>query len=241
LNFYFPAGFEQLLIGLARPATERKPPPPDQIAEMMAPPWLAEKLSEDYGETSILGNPFVDMPDPQKMLTRPTPGATIFPFTANAQDLESYSGMGGRWTVLANGTQTGGSYCLAEVRFAKGVAFGPRIYSKEKDEMFYVFEGELTFLLGDKIATAEKGSFVYIPNGTVYAMRVDSNEAHCLNIHTRSGFEELLELACEKSGKGASGPLGQLKGKQVDAGTRARLLGKIGLTELAVPNPLDSK
>ena len=240
LNFYLPAGFEQLLIGLAHPAPERKPPPQDKIAEMMAPPWLAEKLSKDYGEDSVLGNPFVDLPDPEKMLTRPTPGATIFPFTANAKDLPSLSGMGGHWTVLASGAQTGGSYCLTDVRFARGVVVAPRIYSMEKDEMFYVLEGNLTFLLADKIATAEQGSFVYIPNGTVYAVRVDSDEARCLNIHTRSGFERLLELACEASSPGKSVSFAGAENKKVDAGARARLLLSIGLTELAVPNPLDS-
>jgi len=239
LNFYLPAGFEQLLIGLAHPAMERKPPPMDKVGEMMPPKWLAEKLSEDYGEKSVLGNPFVDLPDPEKMLTKPTPGATLFPFTANAKDMRCITGMGGRWTVLASGTQTGGSYCLMEVRFRKGVVVKPRIYSKEKDEMFYVLSGTMTFLLGDKVSTAEQGSFIYIPNGTVYSVRVNSAEAHCLNIHTRSGFEELLEFMCEKSVLNATAPEKDTKEKEVDAGAQARLMSKIGLIELAVWNPLD--
>ena len=238
LNFYLPAGFEQLLVGLAHPAKERKPPPQDLIAEMMAPPWLAEKLSEDYGETSVLGNPFVDLPDPEKMLTKPTPGATLFPFIANAKDLDSFTGLRGRWTILASGEQTGGSYCLLEVRFRKGVAIEPRIYSKEKDEMFYVLDGNMTFLLANRVATAAKGSFVFIPSGTVYSARVDSEEARCLNLHTRSGFEELLEYAGTRGEADQTAPGPGFEEKIVDAGARARLMDKIGLQELTVPNPL---
>ena len=240
LNFYLPAGFEQLLIGLSHPAFERRPPPPERIEEMMPPAWLAEKLSEDYGEKSVLGNPFVDLPSPEKMLTKATPGATVFPFTSNSKDLVYLNGMNGRWTVLASGRQTGGSYCLMEVKFARGVVVEPRIYSKEKDELFYILRGAMTFLLGDKILTVEQGGFVYIPSGTVYSVRVNSEEAHCLNIHTRSGFEELLEFMCEKE-MNTKDPANNSTEKKVDAGAHARLMGNIGLTILAVWNPLGSK
>lgn len=229
LNFCLPAGFQQLLIGLAHPAKERKPPPEDLIGEMMPPPWLAEKLSEDYGETSVLGNPFVDKPDRAKMLTKPTPGATLFPFIANARDLDTFTTMGGSWTILANGSQTGGSYCLLEVRFCKGVLVPSRIYKNDKDEMFYVFDGNMTFLLGSRTVKAAKGSLVYIPSGTVYSARVDSEEAHCLNLHTRSGFEELIEFAGTRGTEGCIPPATDFQEKIIDAGARGRLLEKVGL------------
>lgn len=231
LNFYLPAGFEQLLIGVSHPAPEREPPPPEQIEEMLPPRWLADKLSEDYGQTSVLGNPFVDKPDPAKMATRPTPGATLFPYTANADELEHFTGMGGCWTILADGAQTGGSYCLLEVRFQMGLVVPMRMY-RDKDEMFYVFEGNMSFFLGSKIKKAAKGSLVYIPSGTVYNVRVDSPRCHCLNLHTRSGFEELVRFACI-AGKGPrSAPDEEFREKDVDAGAKARLLEKVGLKEL---------
>ena len=237
LKFYLPAGFEQLLIGISHPAKERKPPPTELVEEMMAPPWLAEKLAADYGEVSVLGNPFVDKPDPAKMLTKPTPGAKLFPFTANASNLEKITAMGGHWTVLADGKQTGGCYCLLEVSFRKGIVIAPRIY-KEKDEMIYVLDGNLSFLLGDRVVKAGTGSLVYIPSGTVYSARVDSEEAHCLNLHTRSGFEELVQYVGRPDVKGPSTLSEDSQQKSAHAAVRARLLDTIGLQELLVPDVL---
>ena len=225
LNFYLPAGFEQLLIGIARPAPERKPPPPELIAEMMAPKWMADKLSKDYGEDNILGNPFVDFPTPEQMLTKPTPGATLFPFTADANDLPRYTAMNGAWAVLADTEQTGGSYCFLEVRWQKGVVIPTRIYS-DRDEMVYVLDGELTFRLNDRIEKVEKGSLVYIPKGTVYSARVDSDGAHCLDLHTRSGFERLVKLESEAASSNSGGG--------VDKRIRNRLLESIGLVEVGI-------
>ena len=232
LNFYLPAGFEQLLIGISHPAPEHKPPPPETVGPMMAPPWMADKLSEMYGETSVLGNPFVDAPDPRKMFTKHTPGATLFPFRANASELDYFTGMNGCWSILASGKQTGGLYCLLEVKFQKGLAVGPRIY-REKDEMYYIFGGQMTFLLGDRVESAKTGSLVYIPSGTVYSVRVDSSEGHCLNLHTQSGFDELVEY-CGVRGQGDfSAPKGNAVRKDIDAGARDRLMSKIGLEDLA--------
>lgn len=233
LNFYLPAGFEQLLIGLSRPAPERKPPPPELIEEMMAPPWIADRLSEQYGETSILGNPFVDLPDPAKMLTKPTPGATLFPFTSHKDELESYTGMNGTWSILADGNQTGGSYCLLEVTWKHGQAISTRIY-KEKDEILYVFKGELTLMLGDRTVTAAEGSLAFIPSGTVYNVQVESEEARCLNLHTTSGFEELIRYCCTRVDASTSTSCEPYESPaaKVDAGARSRLLEKIGLQEL---------
>ncbi|KAL9578250.1 MAG: hypothetical protein Q9203_007167, partial [Teloschistes exilis] len=77
LNFYLPAGFEQLLTGIAHRADRSGPPPPDVP---LAPTWLIEKLAEDYGQTAILGIPFKDLADANNMKTQPTPGATLFPY-----------------------------------------------------------------------------------------------------------------------------------------------------------------
>lgn len=237
LNFYLPAGFEQFLIGISHPAKERTPPPPELLQEMLPPPWLTEKLSEDYGQTFPLGNPFFVKPTPSKMLTKPTPDATVFPFTANARNLDTFTTMGGCWTILADGKQTEDCYCLFEVRLRKGVVIAPRMY-KEKDEMFYIFDGNMTFLLGDRILTAATGSFVYIPSGTIYSLRVDSSQAHCLNLHTRSGFEEFIEYVGTRGGGESPAPAADFQEKNVDAEARARLLAEIGLQELAIPSVL---
>jgi quercetin dioxygenase-like cupin family protein len=88
--------------------------------------------------------------------------------------------------------QTRACYTLLEVMFRKGLIIQPRIY-KDKDEIFYIFEGEITFLLGERIKTALKGSLVYILSATVYSAKVESEAAYCLNIYTRSGFDQLIQ------------------------------------------------
>ena len=238
LNAYLPAGFEQLLIGVSHPAERREPPPQDKIGEMLPPHWLADKLSEDYGTGNTLGNAFYEIPDPDKMMTRPTPGATVFPFIANAKDLNSYTTVNGRWTILASGHQSGGSYTMLEVHFRKGVVIEPRVYALEKDEMFYVFAGEMTFLLDNRVEKVDRVAFVYIPSGTVYSVRVDSEEAHCLNMHTSSGFEELIQFVGVQSGPSGAAPGGSYDEKLMDARAHRNLLEKVGLRAVGVGSPL---
>jgi hypothetical protein len=120
--------------------------------------WLADKLSDNYGKTSVLGNPFVHRPDPAKMLTKPTPSAILCLFISYPNNLESYTTMGGCWTILASRDQPEGSYTLLEVRFRNGLVIESRIY-KDRDELFCIFEGTITFLLGDIVLPATKGSW----------------------------------------------------------------------------------
>jgi hypothetical protein len=78
---------------------------------------------------------------------------------------------------------------------------------------------------------------VFIPRGYVHGVRVDSEEAHCLNLHTPGGFDKFIELldapAAEKTLPPAS-----FEDKVVDARTRSRLMNKIGMRAIAVADPL---
>ena len=144
LNFYLPAGFEQLLIGVAHPAKSHDYPPVEEIKAMLPPPWLAEKLSEDYGQIPVTGNPFIEMPEPSKMVTRPLPGATIFPYLANVSSLPPLQARGGQWKVLADTQQTGGNYCLFEVQYSYPGPVMPKLQKfDDKDLMFYVLDGNV--------------------------------------------------------------------------------------------------
>ncbi|RDW64795.1 hypothetical protein BP6252_10446 [Coleophoma cylindrospora] len=232
LNFYLPAGFEQLLIGIAHPATVRGPQPTETIVERLPPKWLADKLCEDYGQDNIFGNPFCDRPDPAKMLTKPTPGATLFPYTAKAEDLNHYMAMGGCWTILASGEQTGGCYTFLEVLWRIGLVIPARMY-KDKDEMIYVLDGHLKISLGNRTVDAKKGTFVYIPSSTVYSVEVTSSEAHCLNLHTRSGFEEVVKFRGTKLDGRPMTLAGDIQDKVVEERAEARLVAKIGLVNLS--------
>ena len=144
--------------------------------------------------------------------------------------------MGGVWTILASGQQTDRSYCLIEQRLRKGAAAAPHQHV-DSDEVFYILDGEMSFLLGDRIESASKGDLVFILRGYVHVVGVDSEEAHCLNLHRPSGFDKLVELVGTPTVEKTLPPAA-FNDKDVDAGTRVRLMKKIGMRGIAVTDPL---
>lgn len=233
LNFYTPAGFDVLLIGISHPADRNEPPPP---GVPLAPPRLVQQLARDYGQAAILGMPFIDPAGPDNMATKPTPGAIVLPFGAHASTAPSYWQMGGLWSVLASGEQTGGSYSLLEQLFPKGPAAPPHLH-EGMDEVFYILDGEASFLLGDRIEHAGKGAMVFIPRGTVHAFRVDSPTARVLNLYTPAGFERTLVLLAQSTDKRELPP-SDLAPKQVPPDAQKALFGDIGMRAVAVADPL---
>ncbi|QKX53049.1 uncharacterized protein TRUGW13939_00120 [Talaromyces rugulosus] len=235
LNFYLPAGFEVLLTGIAHPADRNEPPPP---GVPLPPPHLVRKLASDYGQTAVLGMPFIDKARPGIMSTRPTPGATIFPFTAHAKGVPSYWYKDGLWSVLGSSKQTGESYTMLQLNLRKGVISSPHIYN-DHDEVFYILSGDCTFLLGDRIERCSKGALVFIPKGTPSSHRVDSETALMLNIHTPGGFDEALEQLGQKATEFRLPNIGDsAEVKQTDARLRNMLLNGLGIKNIAVTDPL---
>ena len=69
LNFYSPGGFEMLLMSLATPAAERKPPAPGSVP--MPPRWMVEECSREFGQIPGPSLPFADPPTKENMVTKP--------------------------------------------------------------------------------------------------------------------------------------------------------------------------
>lgn len=144
--------------------------------------------------------------------------------------------MGGLWTVLASGEQTGGSYCMIEQLLPQGPAAPPHLFA-DRDEVFYILDGEATFLLGDRVEKASKGALVFIPRGTVHGFRVDSPTMSVLNLHTPAGFERLLPVTGQPATE-RSLPPKDIKAKDVDQQVLSMIMGEIGMRRLAVADPL---
>ncbi len=100
--------------------------------------------------------------------------------------------------------------------------------------MLYVLNGTICVLLNDRTVEARKGALVYILSGTGYSFTVQSEEAHCLNLPTRAGFEDLVQLVGIEGRGMKKAPPGSFQEKTVDGGARSRLMAKIGLQELAL-------
>ena len=79
----------------------------------------------------------------------------------------------------------------------------PQHIHKAEDEAFYVLEGEIKVLLGERTITATAGSFVVIPRGTVHTFsRVGQESAKVLAIFTPAGMEELWSEVVYESLRG---------------------------------------
>ena len=104
----------------------------------------------------------------------------------------AFSAVGDVYRILATGEQTGGAYVLSEARVLPGGGPPPHIHHRE-DEAFFVLEGEITFLLGDKKVVAVAGTFIQGPRGIPHAFKNESNApARMLLQLTPPGFEKFM-------------------------------------------------
>lgn len=74
-------------------------------------------------------------------------------------------------TVKASGADTGGVISFHEEWHGADDTGVPRHFHHHLDELFYVLEGDIRFLLGDEETVADPGTFIYIPRGVVHAWR----------------------------------------------------------------------
>ena len=100
---------------------------------------------------------------------------------------------GGPLTFKVRGEQTGGALTAIENVIAPGD--GPPLHTHEaEDEYWYVIAGDLRFKLGDQIAAAPRGSFVFVPRGTPHAFQnVGADPARILVMFTPSGMERFFD------------------------------------------------
>ena len=234
VNFYLPAGFEMLLMGVAAPAWRNEPSVEgDQVK--LAPRKLVDKLAADYGQIPVLGMPFADPPDLAKTRTEPLPGARATPFHNHVSTAPAYWSQGILWSVLAEGSNTDGSYALFEELCPRGTGAPPHIHVYA-DEVFYVVEGEAELVAGDKRELLKSGSLVFIPRGTVHAFRVRSEIAKLLNLYTQSGFERILELTGQPTTQRTLPPA-DWRGPETSRLRRQELFDELGMKTVSLPDP----
>lgn len=234
LNFYLPAGFELFVMGFSQPAERNELPPPGLP---LPPRRLVEQLSRDYGQIPILGLPAADPPGADNMATRPLPEAVVQPFATHADTAPAYWYEGGLWTVLADGAATDGSYSLFEQLLPQGAGAAPHVHV-DTDEMFYVLDGTVEFLVGPHLERAAVGDFIFAPRGTVTAHRVTSPTARLLAIYTPTGVERLVRAMGAPAEQHGLPPVGW-RTASAQAGVHERLLADLGYRAVAVTSPFD--
>lgn len=83
---------------------------------------------------------------------------------------ETYQVLGEQVTFKALAADTVGGYTVFELRTAPGAGSAPHLQHHE-DEAFFVLEGTYSALIGEERVELGPGSYVFVPRGTVHALR----------------------------------------------------------------------
>lgn len=90
----------------------------------------------------------------------------------------------------ADGAETADRYSVSEW-WLEPHTQGPGPHSHDEDDVFYVIEGTVSFLVGDAWLDAPRGSFVLIPGGSTHDFENRGDvRAGALNISVPGAFEQ---------------------------------------------------
>jgi quercetin dioxygenase-like cupin family protein len=92
----------------------------------------------------------------------------------------------------ADGAETAEQYSVSEW-WLEAHTQGPGPHSHPEDDLFYVIEGTLSFLVDGKWVDAPKGSFVLVPGGATHDFENRSEgRAGLLNFSAPGNFEQAM-------------------------------------------------
>jgi mannose-6-phosphate isomerase-like protein (cupin superfamily) len=90
----------------------------------------------------------------------------------------------------ADGAETAGKYSISEW-WLDPETKGPGAHSHDEDDVFYVLEGTMSILLGDRWIDAKQGSFVIAPGGVTHDFENRTKKrARFLNVSAPGDFEQ---------------------------------------------------
>ena len=103
-----------------------------------------------------------------------------------------------RATFLADGEETDDRYAVS-LWWVDPQSPGPGAHKhEENEELFYVTEGTLTFLVGDEWVEAPQGTFLRVPCGVMHDFENRTDErAGLLNVFVPGGFEPMMPKIVE--------------------------------------------
>src|SRR6516164_5025859 len=96
-------------------------------------------------------------------------------------------------SILLSGEDTGGAYCLLDLKVAPGKGVPRHTHTREHEALF-VLSGELEAIVGDEIFTLRAGETLMAPRNIPHQLRNSGSVAnHYLIMFSPSGFEEFLK------------------------------------------------
>lgn len=97
----------------------------------------------------------------------------------------------------ADGPETQAGYSISEWWLEPNTK-GPGAHSHEEDDVFYILEGTMSVLVGDRWVEAPKGSFVLVPAGNTHDFENRSSaRAGLLNFSYPGNFEQHMPSIVE--------------------------------------------
>ena len=108
----------------------------------------------------------------------------------------SFWGPGDRYTFLVTGEESGGSMFALDCLVGAGGGPPPHRHLAE-DELFYVFEGSISFTMGDETRTIGPGESAFVPRGTTHGyVNTSETDARMIAVYTPSGMEGWFREVC---------------------------------------------
>lgn len=108
----------------------------------------------------------------------------------------SYWFMGCLLTFFSTGKETGGQFSLFEA-LVRGDYEVPLHTHTREDESFYILEGELECMVGDKIYHGKAGDFIFLPRNVQHSWKTLSKLARFLVWITPAGIENAFLAFCK--------------------------------------------
>jgi mannose-6-phosphate isomerase-like protein (cupin superfamily) len=116
----------------------------------------------------------------------------------------------GRISALfkADGPESAGAYSISEWWLEPNTQ-GPGAHSHPEDDVFYVLEGTMSFLIADHWVDAAKGAFVLVPGGVTHDFENrGSVRAGVLNLSSPGNFEKHMPDIVDWFAKNTPGDAG---------------------------------
>jgi quercetin dioxygenase-like cupin family protein len=171
--------------------------------------------------------PKADIPDddPKRTLAIASPADPATRYVSVAR---------GAYAILLTGEQTGGRYCLIDMRTPPGG--GPPPHRHDFEEMFTILEGEIEFTFRGEKIKAGAGSTINIPANAPHSFKnLSDKQARMLCLCTPPGQERFfLEIGDPIDGPAAAPPT-LSKEQQSERIQKAKALAPKYRTELLVP------
>lgn len=99
--------------------------------------------------------------------------------------------LGALFTFLATGKDTNGQYSLTESFMRKGLE-PPRHKHTKEDEMVYMLEGEVKFVVGEEEFMLTPGMYINLPKNIPHSFKILTEESRFLVQTVPAGLEEMF-------------------------------------------------